>query len=176
MILAVDPGNLESGYCVFNELDETFTDFGKVGNEKICDIIDKYRPICQHFVLENMANFGGSSPGRDVLDTCIWIGIFSERWGRAKTEFVFRKTVVTHHTNNPKGGDSDIRRALIERYGDPTRGKKKQKGNKMQDVVKDVLSALAIAVYVSDMLCNRVFAGKSQFQQFLVVKPESTQE
>lgn len=76
-LLAIDPGNIKSGYVLveFDESDITkVIDVGKVENEKIYDVLaDSY----DHLAIEMIAGMG-MTVGAEVFETCVWIGRFLE--------------------------------------------------------------------------------------------------
>lgn len=63
-----------------------------------------------------MLSGNGSPAYQDVLRTCVWIGRFIQATPREHEE-VFRKTAVAHLCGNAKAGDSNVRAALIDRFG-----------------------------------------------------------
>ena len=158
-ILVIDPGDVLSAYVVFDIQQEKPIEFGKIENAKIMDVIDKWKNSTEKMVVEMMAAFGPASAS--LFDTCIWIGIFSERYGQNKTKLVFRKTYITFLLGNPRANDSHIRSYLIQRYGTP--GKRMQKGNMLEGIKADVWQALALSIYESDISTGRSFSGVSSF-------------
>lgn len=166
MILAIDPGNEFSAYVVFEESSETPVEFNKIPNEEMIKVIDLWKDKTEKAVVEAMAAFGAGSS--TLFDTCIWIGIFSERYGRSRVQYVFRKTYISYLLGNSRANDSHVRQYLIQRYGDTN--KTKQKGNRLEGIRADMWQALAIAVFASDTKTGRTFAGASAF----VEKPKDT--
>lgn len=104
--------------------------------------------------IEMIASYG-MPVGREVFETCVWIGRFIEAWGGPYT-LVYRKDVKLHLCGQPRAKDSNIRQALIDRYGGKDRavGKKATPGP-LYGVSADVWSALAIAVTFADGACKR---------------------
>ena len=160
MILAIDPGNDLSGYVVLDEVTENIISFGKEPNEILYSKISEFSKTCGCCCIEQISAYG--VVGSSVIDTCVWIGVFCEKFGRSKTEFFFRKTIVTYHTGSPKGNDTAIRSVMISRFGNGN-PKIRQKGTKLEGITADMWSALAIAVYKSDMLTKRSWHGSSGF-------------
>jgi hypothetical protein len=88
--------------------------------------------------------------GREVFETCVWIGRFVQAWG-AKHAMVYRSEVKSHLCHSAKAKDSNVRTALIDRWG----GKVKAIGNKrapgpLYGIAGDEWSALAVAVTYAD--------------------------
>lgn len=160
MILAIDPGNEKSAWVLFDEKTEKVINFGKQKNDLVCESIGSFAPILDVCCIEMVSSYGRI--GSSVLDTCVWIGIFSERIGRRKVEYFFRKTIVTYHTGSPRSNDSAIRSVLITRFGNGNT-RAKQTGTILEGITADLWQALALAVYKSDLMMNRSWHGKSSF-------------
>ena len=119
-ILAIDPGNIESAYVVIE--DQTFKpiEFGKVPNRELIDKI-KFEIIeCHEFVIERVASYG-MPVGREVFDTCEWIGRFTEiisEWYGVEPSYVFRLDEKEAICHDSRAGDANVRRALIDEFAD----------------------------------------------------------
>lgn len=148
MILAIDPGNTHSAYLVYNGLKPTC--FGKVQNGWLRDRLIDWRSGfglfagAETLVIEMIASYG-MPVGREVFETCTWIGRFTEAAGGA--QLVYRKDVKLHLCGQSRAKDANIRQALIDKFG----GKEKAIGRKatpgpLYGISADVWSALAIAV------------------------------
>ena len=137
-ILAIDPGTNESGYVLMDGL--KIIDKGNIGNDSL-----RTRMFlgfdCEHVIIEKMEN-QGMPVGSEVLDTCIWIGRFVERAALMSKswELITRKTVRLHLCGSSRAKDSNIRQALLDRYG-----KEVTKG-----VVRHAWQALALATTYLD--------------------------
>jgi hypothetical protein len=85
-----------------------------------------------------------------MFDTAKFIGMVQERCNSLgiKWNMAFRKTIVTHHTDNPKANDAIIHQFMIDTFG--PKGTQKNPGP-LFGFAKDMFSALAIAMYGSDM-------------------------
>lgn len=148
MLLAIDPGNTESAYVIVeNDLSKVI-DKGKVFNDELVSIIkeakDKY-PI-DSTAIEMIASYG-MAVGKEVFETCVWIGrfyqIILETFGEAEPLLVYRiqeKNILCHDS---RAKDSNIRQALIDRFG--VVGTKKNPGY-FYGFKKDIWSAMAVAV------------------------------
>lgn len=150
MILAIDPGTTESAWLQMSE-DGRVLYFGKCDNLNLNAILKDER-IPQKVFIEMVASFG-MPVGREVFETCVWIGRFQEtcvrnRWS---VTHVYRHDVKLHHCHSPKANDATIRQALIDRYGGKERaiGKKATPGP-LYGIKADVWSALAIATMAYD--------------------------
>ena len=91
MILAIDPGNIESAYCVIEKETYKPIEFGKVKNHNIIDLINKDYE-CNDLIIEMIASYG-MAVGKEVFDTCVWIGRFIETAliSNKDYEYIYRK-------------------------------------------------------------------------------------
>lgn len=153
-LLAIDPGNEESAAVQFGE--QGIVGFWKATNEEARRNI--YRLVDEslgpdgaagsrryHLAIEMIASYG-MPVGREVFETCVWIGRFIEAWGGPYT-LVYRRDVKMFLCGNNAAKDANIRQALIDRYGgkDKAIGKKKAQGP-LYGISSDVWSALAVGV------------------------------
>ena len=165
-ILAIDPGNKESGYAVIEMPNFKLLDFGKVENEELLELLRQFEfngwdKIDKHFkfnrfVIEKIASYG-MAVGKDVFDTCIWIGQFKESLEAQGeiVDFVYRKDEKITLCNSMKAKDSNIRQALIDRYAkhDFKNGKGvKANPDTFYGVSKDVWQAIAVGVTYYELL------------------------
>ncbi len=121
MILSIDPGNIESAYCVIDDSTYKPIEFAKINNDdlivKMITIIKKYDIYT--LVIEMVASYG-MAVGKTVFDTCVWIGRFYEQAIKymGSIEFIYRKDEKINLCNSMKAKDSNIRQALIDRFGE----------------------------------------------------------
>ena len=163
-ILAIDPGNIESGYVVVGHNGKEITcviEKGKVDNECIFGAIFQHcafyeTDIETELAVEMIASYG-MAVGKSVFDTCVWIGRFVEcavRYGYTNIEYIYRKDEKTTLCNSMKAKDANIRQALIDRYAPNTpnggKGTKKNPGF-FYGFKADIWSAMAVAVTYFDM-------------------------
>lgn len=124
MILAIDPGNKESAYAVLDNNLKPIN-FGKIPNEQMREYLIKHKADIDHMTIEMVGHYGTGMPaGKEIFDTCVWIGRYIEVAPVYPT-LILRKTVVTNLCNSSKGNDSAVIQALIDRfaYGVPNKGK-----------------------------------------------------
>lgn len=144
-ILAIDPGTTMSAFVLFDGV--TIEDKGKIENRLMKDYLDN--ADCDIMVVEMIASYG-MPVGKEVFETCLFIGRLLEKWEAEKkkpTTLVFRKDIKVHHCGSMKAKDGNIRQALIDRFGEP--GTKKNPGV-TYGISADVWQALALAVYYYD--------------------------
>lgn len=156
MILAIDPGNIESGY-VFIKEDLSIIKAEKVTNELLMDyIINGDFEGTKHVAIEMVACYG-MAVGKSVFDTCVWIGRYSqaikEHFG-IEPIYIYRKDEKINLCNSMKAKDSNIVQALIDRFAPNTsnkgKGTKKEPGW-FYGFKKDIWQAYAVGVTYYDM-------------------------
>jgi hypothetical protein len=139
IVLAIDPGTVESAFVRFDG--DRLLDFGKIGNDSVRGFM-RHESGIDHVVVEMFASYG-MPVGREVFETCVFIGRLQEAWGDDATwSTLYRKQIVGHICGSGKAKDANVRTALIDRFGGQAAIKK---GGKLYGVSKDVWSALAIA-------------------------------
>lgn len=150
MILAIDPGNIQSAYCIMDKNTYKPIEFGKIDNnelrEKLLGDI-KFFPI-ETMVIEMIASYG-MPVGKEVFDTCVWIGRFMESYKCPFTYYIYRKEEKINLCGSMKAKDSNIRQALIDRFAqfDFKNGKgTKKEQDFFYGFSKDIWAAYAVGV------------------------------
>lgn len=151
-ILGIDPGDRASGWCVIDAETYQPVRFGKVSNEAMRGVLASNRASSMSLVAIEMIASYGMPVGREIFETCVWIGRFIEI-AASPTELVYRREVKLHHCHSVKATDANVKQALVDRFASGVRNH--GKGTKDQPgwfygFYKDVWSAYAIAVYVAD--------------------------
>ena len=136
-ILAIDPGNIESAYCIMDSNTYIPIKFGKVENELLLYEIEKEK--YDKLVVEMLQSFG-MPVGSTVFDTCVWIGRFIQASPK-DYEYIYRKEEKMNLCGSMRAKDSNIRQALIDRFGEV--GVKKSPGF-FYGFKKDIWSAFAV--------------------------------
>lgn len=151
-LMAIDPGNIESAYTIIHIETRRPTRFEKIPNDDLLELLSNYYgPV----YIEMIASYG-MPVGAEVFDTCIWIGRFSEAHAQITgtlPELVFRRAVKLHHCGSAAAKDSNIIKALVERFarGEPNLGKgTKANPGWFHGFARDVWQAYALAVHVAD--------------------------
>ena len=123
-ILAIDPGNEESAYVLLDR-DLRPVEFGKQHNELM------YGNMCVsllnhvkddndlHVAIEMIASYG-MPVGREVFETCVWIGRLVERFRKFDTSFVYRKDEKMTICHSMQANDATIKQALVDRFAPNT--------------------------------------------------------
>lgn len=147
MILGIDPGTKQSGYVL---LDERYVcGSGVVPNNEMGNIIDG----CgfDHLAIEMIASYG-MAVGREVFETCVWIGRFIECYRDPDAVWlIYRREVKLHLCGTTQAKDANIRQALLDMFPATGGGKTPQVGTKGQPgplfgVASHAWSALGVAV------------------------------
>lgn len=137
MLLAIDPGTTQSAWAVVRG-DFSIAEMGKADNECVLSVV-AVRAV--PLAIEMLASYG-MPVGAEVFQTAVWIGRFVQAHG-GKVRYVYRKEVKMHLCGSMKAKDSNIRQALIDRFG-PV-GTKKNPG-KLYGLKADLWSAYAVGV------------------------------
>lgn len=150
MIFAVDPGNTHSGFAVIRMPDFVLCEFGKIKNEELLDMLARHHfaNVVDVYAIEMVASYG-MAVGKDVFETCVWIGRFIQVIHPKEHTYVFRKDEKICLCGSLKAKDSNIRQALIDRYAkfDFKTGKGlKKKPDTFYGVSKDAWQAIAVGV------------------------------
>lgn len=157
-ILAIDPGNVESGYCILDSETLRPLEFGKVPNAELeRGLYLQYK--VGHVVIEMIASYG-MPVGREVFETCVEIGRLTvlAELREIRTSYVFRKDEKLAICGSPKANDGTIRRALIDRFAehDLRAGKgTKKKPDWFFGFKADVWAAYAVGVTWADKEAGR---------------------
>ena len=88
----------------------------------------------------------GMAVGAEVFETCVWIGRYLEK-AQGDMSRIKRGEVKMHLCHSMKAKDSNIRQALIDRFGAP--GTKKAPGLTF-GLSGDMWAAFAVAVTYHD--------------------------
>ncbi len=146
-IFAIDPGSQKSAFCVFNG--ERIVEANINSNDDLRSHLSKNLSKDIIVACEHLQCFG-MSVGREVFETAYWIGeirgLISFELG-LKFVRVYRSEVKMHLCNSMRAKDSNIRQALMDRFG--VKGTKKSPGF-FYGFKKDMWSAFAIAVTAFD--------------------------
>ena len=159
MILAIDPGNIESGYVLL-DMSLKPIEKGKVKNEILLEDIksdrfwyDSPQDEEDYIAIEMIASYG-MAVGVSVFETCVWIGRFIQAIPNGiEPKFIYRKDEKMNLCGSMKAKDSNIIQALVDRFAlnTPNKGKgtKKEQGW-FYGFSKDVWQAYAVGVTFYD--------------------------
>lgn len=153
-ILAIDPGPVRSAW-LFLENDRPAS-FSIYENDVLLECLRRpagfgatFRGSVDVVVIEQIESFG-MAVGREVFETVHWSGRFTEAAHPATVVQLPRRTVKLHLCKSARAKDSNIRAALIDRFGGSSAIGRKSAPGPLLGIANDVWSALAIAVTYAD--------------------------
>jgi len=155
-LLAIDPGNTESGWVLIDVATRQPIRFGKTANEDLLSALELTRLGAADYVAIEMVASYGMPVGAEVFETCVWIGRFYQTVSdRLRTEpaLIKRLPVKVHHCHSARASDANVRQALVDRFAPGARNH--GKGTKAEPgwfygFSADVWQAYALAVYAAD--------------------------
>lgn len=144
-ILALDPGTTQTGFVMYDDGEIVVS--GVLDNESMRNavLVQAGKLGADVLAIEMIASYG-MAVGKEVFETCVWIGRFIEAWGW-KHRLVYRKDVKMHLCGTPRAKDANIRQALIDKLG--PQGTKKAPGP-TYGVKSHAWAALAVAVTAAE--------------------------
>jgi hypothetical protein len=156
-ILAIDPGNTESGYTVIDSTTYKPIAFGKKENHTLREMITSGQfSNVDHVSIEMIKSYG-MPVGATVFETCVWIGRYLELLLDlfVDVDLVYRGDVKQHHCHNSGAKDSNVIQALIDRFASGVRNR--GKGTKaapgwFYGFKADIWQAYALAIYTTDTM------------------------
>ena len=146
-VLAIDPGPKESGFVIYDKNGDEgkILESGVMETRNLLELV--HSPLGVHVVAIEMIASYGMAVGKDVFETCVWIGRIQQASPRPeKVALVYRKDVEMFLCGSAKAKDANIRQALIDRVG--PQGTKKSPGP-TYGVKSHAWAALAVAVTVA---------------------------
>ena len=111
-VLAIDPGNRQSAWCMIDVETLRPLFFDKEENQVVLTAV-QHIPY-DRIVIERVASYG-MAVGRDVFETCEWVGRFTQA-ARVPPDYVYRQEEKLHICGDSRAKDTNIRRALIDRF------------------------------------------------------------
>ena len=153
-LLAIDPGNTESAYVLYDAISGRPVEWRKAVNAEVLAYIDG--SAADALAVEMIASYG-MAVGREVFETCVAIGRFVERWSTVQfaeppPRLVYRREVKLHLCASSKAKDANVRQALIDKFGPGKEiaiGLKKTPGP-LYGMSGDCWAALGVAVTATE--------------------------
>lgn len=151
-ILAIDPGTTESGWVLLDR--GRVLGSGVQENGAMLDTLRKFTPERgARLAVEMIASYG-MPVGREVFETCVWIGRFQQTWHTpSAVKFVYRREVKLFLCGSPNAKDPNVRQALLDLYPRTGGGATPQIGTKGQPgplygISTHAWAALGVAITV----------------------------
>lgn len=116
IVFAIDPGSSQSAYCLMQGDAEPLK-FGKVDNAFLISVLKENAMFVDVVVIERVASYG-MPVGREVFDTCEWIGRYAQVASDLglPVEYILRQEEKLAICKSTKANDATIRKALIDRF------------------------------------------------------------
>lgn len=114
--LAIDPGPVQSGWCLL--LGNELMDSGVRPNMEMLDFIQRsfFHLYPARLAIEMIASYG-MPVGKEVFETCLWIGRYVQAWRSPQAvKLIYRKDVKMHLCGTTKAKDGNVRQAIIDLY------------------------------------------------------------
>lgn len=144
IVLGCDPGTTESSLVLFNGHDVVHS--VALDNEKCLQWLQTACTPSETILAVEWIESFGMAVGREVFETCFWIGRFVQAWPKASVR-ITRRQVKLHLCGSTKAKDPNIRQALLDKCGHV--GTTKRPGP-LYGISKHKWSALAVAVTYFD--------------------------
>lgn len=148
-VIGLDPGPEKSALLVWNGTGVEVTRL--CPNEDILQLLSDWQHSASTLVIEKIESFG-MAVGAETFETVFWSGRFAEMYGMHHTQRLGRKAIKIHLCGTARATDSNIRYAIMDRFG----GKDKAVGTARQmgvfyGIKSHLWSALAVAIAWHDM-------------------------
>lgn len=128
--LAIDPGPAMSGWCIV--VGSQVMESGVMPNAEILDLVSGPPAMYATLAIEMIASYG-MPVGKEVFETCLWIGRFVQAWHSPESvKLIYRKNVKMHLCGTTKAKDGNVRQAIIDLYPASGGGATPQIGTKAQ--------------------------------------------
>ena len=114
-ILAIDPGDKQSAYCFIDSEDLRPLRFAKAENAEVLLVLQL--EAYDFVVIERLASYG-MPVGRNVFETCEWVGRFTQA-AQKPVGYIYRQDEKLHLCHDSRAKDANIRRALIDPICNP---------------------------------------------------------
>jgi hypothetical protein len=142
-VLALDPGTDETGWALLSR-EGAVESSGITANDDVVTMLRKQRPGDDGTLAIEMIASYGMPVGREVFETCVWIGRFMQAWPDPNAVLlVTRGEVKLQLCGTPRAKDPNVRQALLDLLG--PQGTKKAPGP-TYGVKSHAWSALGVAV------------------------------
>ena len=151
LVLAIDPGTEKSAVIGYASGGPVVTSYGIPRNGEVIELLrsSRIRVPYDHLAIEMVAAYG-MTVGREVFETCVWIGRFIEAAAQPYT-LIYRHDVKMNLCGTDRAKEKNVNQALRDRLG-PV-GTKRRPGP-TYGMKTHLWSALAIAVTYCDLFTS----------------------
>lgn len=153
IILALDPGTEETGWVTFDG--EHVLQSGVRSNAEVLKAVRSGYP--DEIAIEMVASYG-MPVGREVFETCVWIGRFVQAWrAPERARLIYRRDVKLHLCGKSNAKDPNVRQALLDLFPRTGGGATPQVGTKhmpgpLYGVSTHAWPALGVAIVAAHQL------------------------
>lgn len=157
IVIGIDPGTERSAIVGFDG--QNVLKPGIFPNDQILlSLTDQFGPLREAvpspavLVIEKIESYG-MAVGETTFETVFWSGRFAQAWFPRRFERMGRRVIKLHLCHSNRATDSNIRQALIDRFGPGTEkaiGRKNLPGP-LYWVKGHAMAALAVAVTWFDL-------------------------
>ena len=156
-VLGIDPGNEQTAVAVIGDDYKPVEVFKRANGDVLAWLLAAQQ--ADEVAVEMIASYG-MPVGREVFETCVWIGRYIQalRTPWTPTALVYRRQVKLNLCGSAKAKDTNIRHALVDRFtpGQRNSGKgTKAAPGHFYGFAADMWAAYAVAVTHLDTLTGR---------------------
>ena len=159
-LIALDPGTTETGYVVIEGT--TILASGIENNDFLKGMLPEMTGSGARCAIEMVASYG-MAVGKEVFETCVWIGRFQEQFsvdGRLP-ELIYRRDVKIHLCGTSKAKDANVRQAILDLYPKTGGGTTPQIGTKkkpgpLYGVKSHAMAELAVALTYANSIGENI--------------------
>ena len=154
-ILAIDPGQEESGWIIWDSDNEKILQMGIDPNVTFLSWLESASgPLVEAAAIEMVGHYGtGMAAGKSVFDTCVFIGELKHALRGLNPKLILRPDIRLHFCHQRNAKPANVNQVLRDRFGD--KGTKKNPG-KLFGVRDHIWSALALAVFFADKFLEKI--------------------
>lgn len=146
-IIAIDPGTFESAVLAWDGAKIEMAAI--IPNQEVTSDFSEAAAFGYKLVIEGISSYG-MPVGKEVFETCMWIGEFRRAWFEVALErpsLIYRRDVKLHHCGSARAKDGNVIQALKDKYGE--KGTKKSPGVTYK-LKSHLWQAFAIATMVTE--------------------------
>ena len=167
-ILAIDPGTTASALVIWDEGKPALSFCQKIENKNVLfDLKYLIQAYGVNLVAIEKVESYGMPVGREVFETVLWCGVFTQAIRSADCFHVYhipRKEVKLALCGSSRAKDGNIRQALLDLFGEPPTKKKHNPFYNSFKPSADTWQAWALAITVSQL--KRQNNGKEKMRQW----------
>jgi hypothetical protein len=114
--IAIDPGDKQSAVVHYDPARKAVMESYYEDNHATIAWLRARNLSHSTLVIEMIASYG-MPVGKEVFETCVWIGRFIEAWHGDDVHLLYRKDVKLHLCGSSRAKDPNVRAALLDKFG-----------------------------------------------------------